>query len=185
MSDQDRPPGTASVTDTSAAMQDPERRQRQAPGGEKALLGAFLNFQRDTLLWKISGLTDAQLRAPQTPSGQCLLGLVKHLAHVEHNAFQARFAGRELLAPWTDDDPDPDFRIEPDESTASVVAFYCEKVAESRRIIAEVESLEIMGGPPDGAQSLRRALLHMIEETARHVGHADIMRELTDGQTGE
>lgn len=172
--------------DPTPYMQDPERRQRRdGAGGEKALLAAFLDFQRDTLLWKLAGLSEEQLRAPRTPSGMSLLGLVKHLAYVERSWFQRRFAGRDVYIPWRSGDADGDFRVEADESSESVFDFYRSEVAESRRITAETASLETIAHETDRPVSLRWILIHMIEETARHNGHADIMRELADGQTGE
>jgi uncharacterized damage-inducible protein DinB len=162
-----------------------DRRARPPAGPDKDLLEAFLDFQRDTLLWKVSGLTDEQLRKVWTPSGLSLLGLVKHLAYVERNWFQNRFLARDLPVAWSEADPDGDFRIEPHETGASIVAFYQAEVAESRRIVAEADSLDTIAKHPRRPHSLRRIIVHMIEETARHNGHADLMRELTDGQTGE
>jgi uncharacterized damage-inducible protein DinB len=148
------------------------------------MLAAFLDFQRDTLIWKLSGLTEEQLRKSWTPSGNSLLGLVKHLAYVERSWFQRRFMGQEVYIAWHDA-PDADFRIEPDETPESILDFYVAEVEQSRRITAEATSLDTIARRPDRPVSLRWILIHMIEETARHVGHADIMRELTDGQTGE
>jgi hypothetical protein len=92
---------------------------------------------------------------------------------------------RGLPVPWRNGDPGGDFRIEPGETGASVIAFYRAEVAESKRIVAESDSLETIARDPTRPHSLRRILIHMIEETARHNGHADFMREVTDGQTGE
>jgi hypothetical protein len=175
----------ADQTDAVTAMQPDQRHERPATGPDKELLEAFLDFQRDTLLWKVSGLTDDQLRKVWTPSGMSLLGLVKHLAYVERNWFQNRFLMRDLPVAWSDADPDGDFRIEPHETGASIIAFYREQVAESKRIVAGAESLDTIAQHPRRPHSLKRIIVHMIEETARHNGHADIMRELTDGQTGE
>ena len=94
----------------------------------------FLDHHRATLLWKIDGVSDEDLRRPMVGSGTSLLGMVKHLAYVEQGWFQRTFLGREVSIPWTEDDPDADFRIEPGESTH---------------------------------------------------GHADILREMIDGVTGE
>ena len=164
-----------------------DRTDRPAVGSEKDLLEAFLDFQRDTLLWKVSGLDEAALRKTWTPTGMSLLGLVKHLAYVERNWFQNRFLGRDLPVPWIgpNSSHDADFEFEAGETAESVIAFYQEQVAESKRIVAEAESLETIAANPARPHSLRRILIHMIEEVARHNGHADIMRELTDGQTGE
>jgi uncharacterized damage-inducible protein DinB len=175
----------ADRTDTVAEVQRDTRRERPAAGPDEELLEAFLDFQRDTLLWKVSRLTDDQLRKVWTPSGLSLLGLVKHLAYVERNWFQNRFLTRDLPVAWSEADPDGDFRIEPHESGASIIAFYREQVAESKRIVAEAASLDTIAQHLRRPHSLRRILVHMIEETARHNGHADFMREMTDGQTGE
>ena len=166
----------------------PSEQAAEAGAHEKELLASFLDYQRETLLWKLSGLTDEQLRRTWTPTGLSLLGLVKHLGYVEHNWFQGRFMGGELLRPWLQD-PGVAFRIEPDETAESVLAFYRGKVAESRRIVDEAASLDTIAREaersPDQRRALRRILVHMIQETARHNGHADLMRELTDGRTGE
>jgi uncharacterized damage-inducible protein DinB len=185
MSDNDTRRHPADVPDAPVvAVRNEDRQIRPPAGDEKSLLEAFLNFHRDTLLWKISGLTDEELRKVWTPSGMSLLGLVKHLAFVEHNWFEGRFMGGTLLTPWVDD-PDCDFRINADETAASVIAVYREKVAQSQRIVAQAESLEIIAKAPERPHSLRRIMVHMIGETSRHCGHADFMREFTDGQTGE
>lgn len=178
----DRLPDTV---DTAAYMQDPERRQRRTSGSEKELLSAFLDFERDTVLWKLSGLTDEQLRMRRTPSGVSLLGLVKHLAYVERSWFQRRFLGRDVYIAWRSGDPNGDFHISPDELPASVLDFYAAEAAESRRIVAACDSLDTLARNVDSPRSLRWILIHMIEETARHAGHADLMREMADGQTGE
>lgn len=185
MAAEGRGPHPADIPDDVPIVRADERHERPAAGAEKELLEQFLDFQRDTLLWKVSGLTDEQLRKVWTPSGLSLLGLVKHLAYVERNWFRIRFLGEDLTVPWRSGDPGGDFRIEPDEMAASVIAFYREEVARSRQIVAEAGSLETIARDPDRPHSLRRILIHMIEETARHNGHADLMREYTDGQTGE
>ena len=155
-----------------------------AVGSEKVLLEAFLDYQRATLLWKVSGLSEADLRRRLVPSLTTLLGMVKHLAYVERWWFQMVFAGEDLPAPWTKQDPDADFRVEPDETTASILAFYHEQVARSRAITA-MASLDDLARSPGRDCTLRWIMMHMIEETARHNGHADILRELIDGATGE
>jgi uncharacterized damage-inducible protein DinB len=176
----------ADVTDVAPfTMEGGARQERPAAGSEREILEAFLDHQRDTLLWKVSGLTEEQLRKVWTPSGMSLLGLVKHLAYVERNWFQNRFLTRDLPVAWSESDPDGDFRIEPEETAASIIAFFRAEVAESKRIVAEAESLDAIAQHPRRPHSLRRILVHMIEETARHNGHADLMREATDGQTGE
>ena len=159
------------------------------------MLGAFLDYHRATLLWKIEGLSDADLRRSIVPSGVTLLGMVKHLAYVERWWFQAVFAGENVAFPWTDADPDADWRVEPGETTAEIIALYKAEVRRSREIVAAGDpdaltprtmgELDSLARRPDEKKSLRWIITHMIEETARHNGHADILRELTDGATGE
>jgi uncharacterized damage-inducible protein DinB len=176
------------MIDATGFMQDPERRQRRAvwsDGGERELLTRFLDFERDTLLWKVSGLTREQLTTPRSPSGLSLLGIVKHLAYVERSWFQRRFMGRDVHVAWRGVEPDADFHIADDEAPESVFAFYRAEIEQSRRIVAATGSLDQLAVDADRPVSLRWILVHMIEETARHVGHADLMREVTDGQTGE
>jgi uncharacterized damage-inducible protein DinB len=173
------------MLDTTPYMNDPERRQRRHDGSEREMLVAFLDFQRDTLLWKLSGLTDEQLCTPRTPSGMSLLGVVKHLAYVERNWFQSRFLGQGVYIPWRSGDDDGDFRIEADETPVSVLDFYRAEAEVSRSVVAATESLDTLSATGDPPRTLRWILIHMIEETARHVGHADLMREAIDGQTGE
>ncbi len=160
-------------------------------GDEKETLTAFLDYHRATLLMKIDGLSDEELRRPMVPSGTSLLGMVKHLAHVERSWFQRTYLGEDISVPWTKDDPDADFRVEPHETTADVVALYQAECQKSRDIVADASLDDIAKrekptpSDPRSRFSLRWILVHMIEETARHNGHADILRELIDGTTGE
>ena len=154
-------------------------------GGEKQSLHASLERHRDAVLWKLEGLGDADLRRPMTPSGTNLLGLVKHLAAVEYGWFCDTFGRQAEPLPFDDDEPDADLRVGPDESTEDVLAFYARARAASDKAIEEV-GLEETGTAWFGdAVSMRWVLIHMIEETARHAGHADILRELIDGMAGD
>ncbi len=182
-------------------MDDFERPDPPKAGSELETLNGFLDYHRATLLQKVAGVSDADLRrsplAGQTtnPVPLNLLGLVKHLAYVERNWFQVTFMGiTDLPVPWTKADPDADMRIEPDETTEAVLEFYREAVRRSRQIVQqalveagnETATLESRAKHPQRTQvSLRWIIVHMIEETARHNGHADLLRELTDGVTGE
>ncbi|MGW0336910.1 DinB family protein [Streptomyces sp. NPDC003011] len=153
-------------------------------GGEKETLRAGLDRHRDAVLWKLEGLDDEQLRRPVTPSGTTLLGLVKHLASVEYGWFVQTFGG-EVEPLWFDPYTEEDMRTE-DDTTERIVAFYGRARAAADRMIAE-RSLDDLGRPAwrqGEAVSLRWVLVHMIEETARHAGHMDIVRELIDGATG-
>ena len=154
-------------------------------GTEKESLVASLDRHRDAVLWKLEGLEDAQLRQPMTPSGTSMLGLVKHMASVEYGWFCDTFERPSDPVPFNPDDPDADWRIEPDDTVEAIVDYYERARAASDEVIAEMD-VEAMGSAWFGdSVSMRWVLIHMIEETARHAGHMDIMRELIDGQTGD
>ncbi|WP_093803188.1 DinB family protein [Streptomyces sp. Wb2n-11] len=151
-------------------------------GGEKESLRAALDRHRDAVLWKLDGLDDEQLRRPMTPSGTSLLGLVKHLASVEYGWFCTTF-GRESEPMWFE--PQDDMTVTDDESTADIVEFYGRARAAADRAAAEL-GLDTRGRSWSGSTvSMRWVLIHMLEDTARHAGHMDIMRELIDGATGD
>ena len=157
-------------------------------GTELEMLNSFLDYHRATLLWKVRGVSDADLRRNSVPtSTMTLLGLVKHLAYVERSWFQRRFKNDPVTVPWTKEDPDADWRIEPDETTESILRLYNEECEKSRQIVASssLDDLAAVPWPDGGSPSLRWIMYHMIEETARHNGHADLLREAIDGATGE
>ena len=151
---------------------------------ERETLAAFLDYHRATLLQKVAGLDDEALRRRLVPSQTTLLGMVKHLAYVERWWFQQVFAGREMEDVWSEDDPDADWRIEPGETTGEILALYEREVAISRETAASA-GLGDVARMPGKDFTLRWITVHMIEETARHNGHADILRELLDGATGK
>ena len=154
-------------------------------GGEKESLRVALQRHRDVVLWKLEGLDDEQLRRPMTPSGTTLLGLVKHLASVEYSWFVETFGRPTEPLPFDDEDENADLRVEPHETTADVVAFYGRACAAADQVIEET-GLEELGDAWFGEQvSMRWVLIHMVEETVRHAGHMDIVRELLDGATGD
>jgi uncharacterized damage-inducible protein DinB len=154
---------------------------------ERRALAEWLDFHRATLLQKLDGLDDEQLRHEMVPSRVCLLGLVKHLTAVEHGWFVVNFArSGEPHMFDSPDDPDADFHIAEGETTDAIVEGYMRACARSREIYEAAPSLEAaFPHPRRGAMGLRWLMLHMIEETARHNGHADIIRELIDGATGD
>lgn len=153
-------------------------------GGEKESLHAFLDKQRDVMVWKLEGLSDDDLRRPMTPSGTNLLGMVKHLAAVEYGWFCATFGRETEPLPFDEDNEDADLRVDPDETTEGILAFYARARSAADQVIAELD-LDTTGTAWFGdTVSLRWVLLHMIKETARHAGHADIVRELIDNTTG-
>jgi uncharacterized damage-inducible protein DinB len=158
-------------------------------GDERATLAEFLRFQRQTLEMKCAGLTAEQLATRSVPpSTMSLLGLVRHLAHVERMWFKVRFDGQDLPRLYqTAEDPDGDFNgavadqavvDEAWESWRADVAF-AEKWVEEHPLdfVAELGD--------DARLSLRELLVHMVEEYARHNGHADLLRECIDGRLGQ
>lgn len=152
--------------------------------GEKESLHAGLDRHRDVVLWKLEGLDDEQLRRPMTPSGTNLLGLVKHLAAVEYNWFCTTFGRETEPFPFDEEDENADLRVEEHETIADIVGFYGRARAAADSAIVEL-GLDDRGTSWHGTTvSLRWVLIHMIEETARHAGHMDIVRELIDGATG-
>lgn len=161
---------------------------RKAPktGPGKDTLLTLLDNNRAVVLWKLDGLSLEEASRPVVGSGTSLLGLVKHLAYVERWWFDVFFAGTGVDDPWSAEDPDADFRIEDDETVDSVISLYTEAVARSNELVAEAQMDDISVGSRDGERyALRWIVAHMIEETARHAGHADIIRELIDGTTGD
>jgi uncharacterized damage-inducible protein DinB len=137
------------------------------------------------VLWKLAGLDDEQLRRPMTPSGTNLLGLVKHLASVEYGWFCETFGRETEPLPFDEDDENADLRVQPHESTAETVDFYRRARAEADRVIDELAVDDVGTARSGETVSLRWVLIHMIEETARHAGRMDILRELIDGATGD
>ena len=153
-------------------------------GSERELLIEYLDWYRAAIHRKIEGASDETLRKKIVPSETTLLGIVKHLAWVEIWWFQMVLSGRKVRYPGSKDDRDADWRIESHETTEEIVAFYRDACAESRRIVDEAQDLDMESKRRGTTYNLRRIMIHMIEETARHAGHADILRELIDGTTG-
>ncbi|KQV22243.1 MULTISPECIES: DinB family protein [unclassified Kitasatospora] len=168
-------------------MAEDDREPLPLTGTERELLTAFLDWHRETLVLKCAGLSDAELSShPVPPSGLSLHGLLRHLAGAERWWFRMQFAGEEVpMLHYSDEDPDQDFeRL--DGSVAEALALWRAECEHSRRIVAAAPTLEATGthratGNPI---SLRRILIHMLAEYARHNGHADLMRESLDGSTG-
>jgi uncharacterized damage-inducible protein DinB len=150
---------------------------------ERQVLEAFLDLYRDILKRKLAGLSDEQIRQRHVSSQTTLGGLVKHLAAVERDWFQVVLAGRsedELGTPPQDDG----WTLSSDDTAGSLLAGYERACTASRQAAAGFSLEDCVPHPRMGQVSLRWIYVHMIEESARHVGHADILREQADGATG-
>ena len=158
---------------------------------EKLTLLRYLQTGRDAVLWKLDGLTAHDARRPMTPTGTNLLGLVKHLAGVELGYFGETFARpSDEPQPWLDEDAEPnaDMWATASETVADVVALYRRAWAHSDATI-DALPLEAVGQvawwPPERRTvTLHRVLVHVVAETHRHAGHADLVREALDGTAG-
>ena len=161
-------------------------------GPELVQLRAWLDFHRATLRGKCDGLGQAQLAQTLAPSTLSLGGLLKHMALVEDNWFSIVLLGNEDAEPWRgvdwDSDPDWEFRTAADDTPEELRRLFDESVAASNRILDEVgDDLDreaAQRSRQDTPFDVRWILLHMIEEYARHNGHADLIRESIDGVTG-
>lgn len=166
------------------------RTESPREGDDRTILTSFLNWQRETLELKCSGLDPEQLaRRAVPPSTMSLLGLVRHMAEVERSWFQVVLAGRHAPAHFcspTNRDGDFDGAVADAAVVAEAFATWKANIAFSDRFVAEAPSLDVVGHDPDeGPFSLRWVLVHMVEEYARHNGHADLLREQIDGRLGQ
>jgi hypothetical protein len=152
---------------------------------EKAVVLAFLESQRAAVFEILDGLDEPALTEAVLPSKWTPLGMVEHLGYAERHWFQTVLTGTADPLPWTEDSP----RLTTPRPRTTVFAFYRDQCARSNTIIAATP----LGAAPRGrhpgereheVSDLRWILLHMIEETARHAGHLDVVRELLDGRTG-
>jgi len=161
-------------------------------GSESVLLGQYLDYQRETMLLKIEGLTREQLAIRHAPSELTLAGLMYHLALVEEDWMEVRFAGLPDREPWVgvdwDTDPDWEFHTACDLEPDVLRRRYRDACDRSRQVVAGATGPDQLSVRPlrDGQHfSLRWVLMHLIEETARHAGHADFLREAIDRTVGE
>lgn len=153
-------------------------------GDEREEISQFLDWYRVVVVRKLRGLDRSAATSVVTSTGMNALGIVKHLAWVERRWFGARFRGDE---PEITDNPGS-FLLDDDDTVMSVVADYESACAASREAVASaasIKQLAVAEHPVFGFVTLRWILLHMIEETARHAGHLDVLRELTDGVVGD
>lgn len=165
--------------------------------GELDTLNGFLDYQRGTLEWKCRGLDDEQLRRRLSPTTMTLGGLLKHLACVEDYWFTEVVGERPSPEPWKsvdwDADADWDWHSAAQDTGEQLRSLWTQRVGDARGVVLA----RLEGGGPDaldrtyaawggrGRVSLRWVLTHMVEEYARHNGHADLLREAVDGETGE
>jgi uncharacterized damage-inducible protein DinB len=165
-----------------------ERAEPELVLDERAMLIGWLDYHRATLAWKCDGLAPDQLRQRSVPpSTLSLIGLVRHMAEVERSWFRRRMAG--LDAPplyYTDEKPDDDFDAIEDADVVQVFADWAAECDFARDFVDQAADLDLIGlGYRTKPLSLRWVLTHMIEEYARHNGHADLLRERIDGAVGD
>lgn len=178
---------------TPATAQPPTLPPTPLAAGEVATLRAFLDRFRATIRRQAEGLTSEQLAATLPPSTMTLSGLVKHLAYVEHWWFQMVLHGRDATGPWADvdwaADEDWDWHSAAEDTPDELLGLLADEVAAADRAIDEAlaqDGLDTLArrARHDGEQaSLRWILVHLVEEYARHAGHADLLRESVDGTT--
>ncbi|MEU6777234.1 DinB family protein [Streptomyces sp. NPDC046759] len=167
-----------------------ERREPALNAGERAMLEGWLDYHRQTLAWKCEGLTDAQLRTqPLEPSELSLLGLVRHLSEVERFWFHEVLLGEDPgILYCTEEDPDGDFHFTEAATWDKTYAVWQDEIENARRNAAGLGLDDFSRGRSRSsgeAFNLRWIYTHMIEEYARHNGHADLIRERIDGATGD
>lgn len=157
-------------------------------GDERDMLRAYLEFHRATLAVKCEGLDDEALRRLSvTPSTLSLLALVRHMAEVERHWFRRVIGGEDVPMVWSEDAFDFQAAYDAAKSTrAEAFPAWQAEVEHARRIEAEAGSLDVLGHNSRSGQdvSLRRVMLHVLQEYARHNGHADLLREAVDGTVG-
>jgi Protein of unknown function (DUF664) len=161
-------------------------------GPELVMLSQYLDYQRETILSKTDGLTRQQLAQQHPPSQLTLAGLLYHLALVEEDWMEVRFAGLPDREPWAsvdwEADPDWEFRTAAQLEPEQLQSRYRQACERSRHVVSGAAGLDQLSARAlrDGRHfALRWVLLHLIEETARHAGHADFLREALDGTVGE
>lgn len=163
-----------------------ERVEPPLVAGEREMLEAWLDFHRATLAVKCEGLTGGQLRERVVPPARLsLLGLIRHMAEGEHQWFTMVLGGAQTPYPYyTDDNPDADFDDVDVADVAEAFETWRSECAAARERVAAAASLDVTGIQDGREFSLRWIMIHMIEEYARHNGHADLLRQRIDGAVG-
>jgi uncharacterized damage-inducible protein DinB len=156
-------------------------------GGPVEVVMGFHRFLRETLWWKCAGLTKEQLRWSPVPSGTSLLGILKHSVDVERWWIAEVIGGLDVESDWTEEDKDAAWRPTLDDTLESVMAAYKAEAERSEQVLAGVQWNDAPKEAEAAASGITVGwvLTHMVEEVGRHCGHADLIRELIDGQTGE
>jgi hypothetical protein len=156
-----------------------------AASGEREVLATFLDFHRSVIVNKASGLDDHAVRRQLVPSPTTLAGVVRHLIGVERDWFQAVLDQRApQTLPANSIGGEDSWVLGPDDSITALIGEYQQVCQQSRQVAARFDLDDTVPHPRLGRVSLRWVYLHLIDETARHAGHMDILRELTDGATG-
>jgi hypothetical protein len=164
-------------------------RARPWPAADSTLRESVLGFLQavhTTAVNKLDGLDEQQARATPLPTSPVMnpLGLIKHLTAVQRQHIQRRIGGQDLPSLWRSDDHDFEFRIGPEETIASVITAYDEEWARSQQTLAAADWSAFASGV-GGPVRVERLLTDVLQESARHLGHLDILRELIDGTRGE
>jgi uncharacterized damage-inducible protein DinB len=159
---------------------------RQIPGhglGEKDMLWAWLRFARATVVAKVTGLSEEHLRLRLVPSETTMGGILTHLRTVEQHWFGEVLGGMAVRMPFHAGDPDGDWRLAEDDHLEGLVRAYSAACSASDQIIGDLE-LHSMGAQTTTDYTLRWAMAHVTVDTSRHTGHADLLREILDGERG-
>ena len=151
--------------------------------GERDMLLAYLERQRELVFWKLAGLDDAVARTTATPTGMTAPGIVQHLVGVERSWLRRHFAGQEGLSfPWGEDPEDAGMTVAEGVTLAQLLRDYREEIARCDEVIAAAD-LDQVGATRD--HTLRWILVHLVEEISRHLGHLDVLAAVADGRVGE
>jgi len=183
---------TENITTPHAAPYDPSKRIDDIPAtfDERTVLTTMLDYVRDTVHHKCEGLSDEDARKAPLPGSPLttIAGLVSHLRWVEYSWIELRLLGGEVdIAPWTDEDPDGEMRVALEIPLSQLLTEYRDSCARYRDLVRDLDLDTPTKGTltwRDEPLTLRWILYHLIEETARHNGHIDILREMADGVTG-
>ncbi|MFD5816231.1 DinB family protein [Streptomyces sp. NPDC127038] len=170
-------------------MTSPKRTDRPPARDERTQLATFLDYARATARAKCEGVSAEDARKAPLPGSplMTLSGVINHLRWVEYYWFQVVFLGEEDKGPWTDEDPDREMRIAVDFPLSQLLDEYEEQSVRYRELVAahDLDARSERPGRDGTLFDLRWIVLHLVEETARHNGHLDILRELADGRTGD